>query len=259
MLQQGALAARADARDLIQRIGSDRLGALLAVAADGEAVRLVAQPLQVVEHRAFLFEAERRLARPVEMLVAGVALGPFGDRRRRHAFHPEIGEHLGCDGELARSAVDQHEVGALGLGILVLLHQPREAARQDFAHHAGVVAGGKLGALDVVLAVFALLETVRPGHDHRPHRVRPHHVAVVVDFDTPDVLQSEQVGHAFQEFALGGILRHAAGELLAGIGERHRHQLVFFAALGHHHLHPVLGAQRQGLAQQFAIGNVLGQ
>ena len=59
MLQQRALARRADAGDLVQRIGADGLGALLAMAADGEAVRLVAQALQVVEHRRFGIEPER--------------------------------------------------------------------------------------------------------------------------------------------------------------------------------------------------------
>src|SRR5579871_5645100 len=70
MLQQGLLAARADAGDLVQRIDADRLAALLAMAAYGEAVRLVAQALQVVEHRALGIEAERLPARHVEMFTS---------------------------------------------------------------------------------------------------------------------------------------------------------------------------------------------
>ena len=53
MLQQRALAARADAGDLVQRIGADGGAAFLAMAADGETVRFVAQPLQIIENRTF--------------------------------------------------------------------------------------------------------------------------------------------------------------------------------------------------------------
>ena len=51
MHQQGALAARADAGDLVERAGGEALGALRPVGADREAVGLVAQPLEVEEQR----------------------------------------------------------------------------------------------------------------------------------------------------------------------------------------------------------------
>ena len=51
MMQQRLLAPRADAGDLVERRGADRLGAPCPVGADGEAVGLVAQALQVIEHR----------------------------------------------------------------------------------------------------------------------------------------------------------------------------------------------------------------
>src|ERR1700761_3601927 len=84
VLQQGALSRRTDSRNLVEGIGADRLGALLPVTADGESVRLVAQPLEVVEHRAAQIEAERLLAWHVEMLAAGIAVGTFRDADQRH-------------------------------------------------------------------------------------------------------------------------------------------------------------------------------
>ena len=48
MVQQRPLPRRADSRDLVQLTLADRLGASGAVRGDGEAVRLVAQPLQEV-------------------------------------------------------------------------------------------------------------------------------------------------------------------------------------------------------------------
>ena len=56
-LQQGLLARGSYAGDLVQRIGANRLGPPGPVRADGEAVRLVAQPLDVIEHRIALLRA----------------------------------------------------------------------------------------------------------------------------------------------------------------------------------------------------------
>ena len=53
VLQQGALPARTDTGDLVQRIGADGGAALLAMAADDKTVRFVAQPLQVIENGTF--------------------------------------------------------------------------------------------------------------------------------------------------------------------------------------------------------------
>src|SRR3569832_147894 len=65
VLQQRPLARRADARDLVQRAGADRLAPLLAMAADRETVRLVTQPLLVIEHWRAQLESERLLPRQV--------------------------------------------------------------------------------------------------------------------------------------------------------------------------------------------------
>src|SRR5437879_5794220 len=72
MLEECALAGGADAGDFVERIGAQRLCALLAVRTDGEAMRFITQPLQVVEHRTLGIEAERLAAFHVEMLASGV-------------------------------------------------------------------------------------------------------------------------------------------------------------------------------------------
>src|SRR6516164_2676393 len=59
MVEQGALAGRADARDLLQSRLADIAAAPDAVRADREAMRLVAQPLDEVEHRIARLELER--------------------------------------------------------------------------------------------------------------------------------------------------------------------------------------------------------
>src|SRR5687767_4498373 len=51
MLEERALASRADAGNLVEGIGADGLAALGAVRADDETMGLVPQPLHEVEHR----------------------------------------------------------------------------------------------------------------------------------------------------------------------------------------------------------------
>src|SRR3984893_16021277 len=59
MVEQGALAGRADARDLLQSRLTDVAAAPHAVRADREAMRLVAQPLDEIERRIVRLEIER--------------------------------------------------------------------------------------------------------------------------------------------------------------------------------------------------------
>src|SRR5690349_21419923 len=60
--EEGALPCGADARNLVERGGAGLGGALLAVGADREAVGLVAQALDEVEHRVAVAEGGRRAA-----------------------------------------------------------------------------------------------------------------------------------------------------------------------------------------------------
>jgi hypothetical protein len=70
MGQQRAFARGAHAGDVVERRGRDRLGAFLAVRADGEAVRLVAHALHEIEHRVVAAEREGARAGAVELLLA---------------------------------------------------------------------------------------------------------------------------------------------------------------------------------------------
>ena len=86
MVQQRALAGRADAGDLVEGVLDQLALALGPVRADGEAVRLVAQALHEIERRIARRQLERRLARLEEGLAAGIAVPALGDadqRRRR--------------------------------------------------------------------------------------------------------------------------------------------------------------------------------
>src|SRR6186997_1041725 len=73
MVQQRTLARRADAGHLVERRAGDVGAASRAVGADGEAMRLVAQTLEEVEHRITRLERERRLARDEKTLATRIA------------------------------------------------------------------------------------------------------------------------------------------------------------------------------------------
>src|SRR5262245_53889577 len=74
MLQERALAGRADTLDLVERIDAERLGALCTMCANGEAVRFVAQALDEIQNGVARLEHERGAAGEVEMLAARVAI-----------------------------------------------------------------------------------------------------------------------------------------------------------------------------------------
>src|ERR1700759_1695519 len=74
MVQQRLLALGANAGDLVERRAGDRHGPLLAVGADREAMGLVAQALQVIEHRVFRLQAQGFLALAEETLAPGVTI-----------------------------------------------------------------------------------------------------------------------------------------------------------------------------------------
>src|SRR5256885_15611232 len=77
--QQRALAGRPDAGDFLQAGFTDVLLALLAMRADGEAVRLVAQALNEIENGIARAQPERLASGHEEGLATRVALRPLGD------------------------------------------------------------------------------------------------------------------------------------------------------------------------------------
>ena len=105
-----------------------RLRALGAMRADGEAVRLVAQALDKVEHGIARLEHDRPVAAgKMEVLAAGVALGPLGDAHHADVVQAEIGQHLAGDRELSGATVDQHEIGPIGKCVVVIRRLGPEA------------------------------------------------------------------------------------------------------------------------------------
>src|SRR5215472_5534101 len=93
-LENLARALGADARNLLQAGFADVLLAQLAVRADHEAMRLVAQPLDEVEHGVARLELDRLAARDEQRFPARIAIGPLGDREQRDLRQAELIEDL---------------------------------------------------------------------------------------------------------------------------------------------------------------------
>src|SRR5215217_4367125 len=111
MVQEGALAVRADARDLVERSRCYLALALRPMRPDREAVRLVAQALHEIERRVAWRQLQRRLSGQKEGLAAGVAVAPLGDADEGDAGNADLGERPLSRLELPLAAVDEHEVG----------------------------------------------------------------------------------------------------------------------------------------------------
>ena len=224
--------------------------------ADGEPVRLVAQPLQVVQHRIAGLQRKLPAAGQVEVLAAGVAVRALGDGHQGHVLHPQLAGHLQHGVELAAAAVDQHQVRPVAAGAVgILAHQAGEAPGHHLAHHGVVVAGGQIAGLDVELAVLALLEAVRAGHHHGAHGVGAGDMAVVVHLDAPGrAVQVEHVGQLAQQLGLAGRFGQPPVQRLDGVAFRRFDQRPLFAPLGAGDGHLPVGLQRQGLGQQLVFG-----
>src|SRR5262245_8751067 len=111
MVEQGALASRADAGDFLQPRLADVAPAPDAMGADREAMRLVAQPLDEIEHRIARLELERLPSGQEEGLHARVPIRAFGDRNERHIDDAEPPQRLLRRGQLSAAAVDNDEIG----------------------------------------------------------------------------------------------------------------------------------------------------
>ena len=116
MHQQRALAARADAGDLVERAGGHALGALLAVGADREAVGLVAQALEVEEHGRVGRQVISRPPGRWKISRPALRSGPLETADHRHVVDAGILQHLADRRELALAAVDQQQVRPFARG-----------------------------------------------------------------------------------------------------------------------------------------------
>ena len=103
LLDQAGLAGRPETGDVVEDAARHPLAPPLAVERDGEAVRLVAHPLQEVERVRAAAQAHRvRRARPVDLLEL------LGQRRQLDlVLEPELAHHPLGHAELALAAVDQ--------------------------------------------------------------------------------------------------------------------------------------------------------
>src|SRR3546814_6820263 len=101
----------------------------------------------------------------------------------------------------------------------VFLQRACEAALEHLAHHREIVAGLRLGALDVELAIGALDPALRPRDDHRAQRIGALDMAVVIYLDAlRRLVEIEQLGQLAPQLRLTAALREPPVELLAQIG-----------------------------------------
>src|SRR5437762_6596665 len=139
-------------------------------------MRLVAQPLDEIQHRVAWLKFDRLAVRHEQRLAAGIALRTLGDRQQRYLAKPQFLEDFAYRVELAAAAVDDDEVGPLRKRIVIRFcirfcfgriafgrrQEPLEAPLQDLAHHGVIVARRQAFGLDVEFAVLVLDEAVRP-------------------------------------------------------------------------------------------------
>src|SRR3989449_6329625 len=165
--QQLPAALDADPGDALQGGSRAAPGAARAVAGDGEAVRLVADPLYQVQARVVGRKPHRALADP-QLLQARLSLRPLGDADQRDVGEAGLRQRLFRRAHLPFAAVDEDQVG----GDALPARDPAVAARERLSQRAVIVAGGD--ALDVVAAAVSpahcpsgLKHTTRdalPGH-----------------------------------------------------------------------------------------------
>ncbi len=163
---------------------ADGLGSLCPVGADREAVRLVAEPLDEIEHGVPAFERKGPRADPVELFLAQIAVDAFGDAHHGDVLDAKLGHDLMHSRDLPLAAVDQEEIRpSASLPVGILLQQPLEAPGQDLLHHAEIVAGRERLVPDVEFPVLRFHEPLGACDDHRTHGVGTLDVGIVVDLD----------------------------------------------------------------------------
>src|ERR1700685_528666 len=117
VMQQRAFARRSDAGALLKAGLAHIARPAGAMRADGEAMGLVAQPLDEIEHRVARRQLERVAAREEEGFAAGVAIRAPGDGGQGD-LGAQLGKHFARGIELAEAAVDQHQVGPRGVVVI---------------------------------------------------------------------------------------------------------------------------------------------
>ena len=222
--------------------------------ADGKPVRLVPEYLNAVKHRVAWFQEQRRFSPDIDAFAARIPVGALGHRGNSDFRQAEFIQNLVGRRQLARAAIDQHEVRrgpSLALVFFLVLHQAAETPGQHLAHHAVVVAGSEILTLHVELAILRFDEAFGARHDHGTHRVRAGDMAVVIDLNALGrLVQVEQFGEPGEHRCLRSGFGKTPGQGLAGIDQGMIHQLALLAALGRGHGDLVAGFQFKRFGEQ---------
>src|ERR1700733_8259785 len=202
---------------------------------DGEAVRLVAKPLDEEQSRIARAQLERLAPLDEERFAPRIAVGPFGDRDQPHPFDPEAGQNFPRGLELSPPAVDDDKVWRIrkgaGLRRFAMPDKTGKTPRQHFAHHAVVVAGRQIHALDVEGTVLALDEAFGSSDHHRADRVGPHDVRIVVNLHAPDwMIDAKGLTERSDKLFLRRRFGKLARQSLLRVAQGGVDQILFFAA-----------------------------
>jgi hypothetical protein len=106
MMQQGPLAAGANARNLLQARFPDVAPPPHAMRPDCKPVRFITQPLHEIEYRIPRLELERLALRHEEGLHAGIPIRPLGNGEKRNIVDAERAQYFSRGAELTPAAVD---------------------------------------------------------------------------------------------------------------------------------------------------------
>ena len=163
MGKQIALAARPDARNVVQHGPSLSLLAAPAMTGDGEAVGFVADLLEKVHGRSVRCQRQFPAPGKDDRFQARLARRSLGDAEQRDILQVQLLKYLGGTVHLSGTAVDDDHVGqhALALG------KSRVAAPNRLLDGALVVARGH--ALDIEAPVVGLRRPVGVEYDARRH------------------------------------------------------------------------------------------
>jgi len=266
MLEQGRAALGADAGDVFEPARVAGLLALLAMARDREAVRLVAHALDQVQRGRFGARPQGFAAGTEDQrLVPRPALDAFGHADDEHLRDSEIGEHVECLSHLALATVDQENVGKIqflplspgrsirGRG---LCGAASKTPLQRLPHRRVVVT--RLDAGDVVTAVLRLDRPFRPVDDAGRHCRLAHRVADIETFQTlRHFVETKQIAQRFEAFALRLVARQARGQRAFRVLRRQFEETRAFGAdavLDRDLMPRPLGER---LRQQFGVGQRL--
>ena len=93
-MQEVRACAGTNAGNLIQRIAAQIFLALCPMSANREPVRLVAQPLQIIQNRRICRQHEIIRPVPEETLATGIPIGAFGNANQRNIVKAKLRKHI---------------------------------------------------------------------------------------------------------------------------------------------------------------------